>query len=219
MFQEHGGPCTHAIMAAIARRLDPYTLFSNTFTLSTYRYTYQASIHPVIVRDLEPGPGCLLPLISKKRGRPKTTRIRKQDRHQKKKTRCSNFWCRQEGHNKRSCRTANDNRVLAQREDSDTEVEIIPQRRVRVRSKVRSMDFGFHGATAPGLGSEPISEEGITWVGRANRLPGRCQIRPKPLNRRTSSIQVKCTVQLILILGALRYDNDHAASKYAVLSL
>ena len=77
MFQEHGGPCTHAIMAARARRVDPYTLFSNAFTLSTYRYTYQASIHPVIVRDLEPGPGCLPPLISKKRGRPKTTRIRK----------------------------------------------------------------------------------------------------------------------------------------------
>src|SRR3981081_3154462 len=88
MFQEHGGPCTHAIMAARARRVDPYTLFSNAFTLSTYRYTYQASIHPVIVRDLEPGPGCLPPLISKKRGRPKTTRIRKQERHQKKK-KCS----------------------------------------------------------------------------------------------------------------------------------
>ena len=52
-------------MAARARRLDPYTLFSNTFTLSIYRYIYQASIHPVIVRDLEPGPGCLPPLISK----------------------------------------------------------------------------------------------------------------------------------------------------------
>jgi hypothetical protein len=77
MFEEHRGPCTHAIMAARARRLDPYTLFSDAFTLSTYRYTYHASIYPVIVRDLEPGPGCLPPLISTKRGRPKTTRIRK----------------------------------------------------------------------------------------------------------------------------------------------
>jgi hypothetical protein len=124
MFQEHGGPCTHAIIAARARRVDPYTLFSDVFTLSTYRYTYQASIHPVIVRDLEPGPDCLPPLISKKRGRPKTTRIRKQERHKKRKTKCSNSWCRQEGHNKHSCRTANNSRVLTQREDnSDTEVE------------------------------------------------------------------------------------------------
>lgn len=92
MFQEHGGPCTHAIMAARARRLDPHTLFSDVFTLSTYRYTYQASMHPVIVRDFEPGPGCLPPLISKKRGRPKTTRIRKQEKFQKKKTKCSNSW-------------------------------------------------------------------------------------------------------------------------------
>jgi hypothetical protein len=123
MFQEHGGPCTHAIMAARARRFDPYTLFSDVFTLSTYRYTYQASMHPVIVRDLEPGPRCLPPLISKKRGRPKTTRIRKQERPQKKKTKCSNSWCRQEGHNKRSCRTVNDNVALEQGEDSDPEVE------------------------------------------------------------------------------------------------
>jgi hypothetical protein len=66
MFQEYRGPCTYTIMAARAQRLDPYMLFSNTFTLSIYQYTYQASIHPVIVRDLEPGSGCLLPLISKK---------------------------------------------------------------------------------------------------------------------------------------------------------
>jgi hypothetical protein len=76
MFQEHGVPCPHAIIAARVRRVDPYTLFSDVFTLWTYRYTYRASIHPVIVRDLEPGPGCLPSLISKKRGRPKTIRIR-----------------------------------------------------------------------------------------------------------------------------------------------
>jgi hypothetical protein len=123
-FQEHGGPCPHAIMAARARRVDPYTLFSDAFTLATYRYTYQASIYPVIVRDLEPGPGCLPPLISKKRGRPKTRRVRKQERYRKRKTRCSNLWCRQEGHNKGSCRTANDSRISAQGEESDTETEV-----------------------------------------------------------------------------------------------
>jgi hypothetical protein len=123
MFQEHGGRCSHAIMAARARRLDPYILFSDAFTLSTYRYTYQASIHPVTVRDLEPGPGCLPPLISKRRGHPKTTRIRKQKRPHKKKTKCSNLWYRQEGHNKRSCRTANDNMAPEQGEESDPVVE------------------------------------------------------------------------------------------------
>jgi hypothetical protein len=123
MFQEHGGPCGHAIMAARARRVDPYTLFSDAFTFLTYRYTYQALMHPISIRELEPGLGCLPPLISRKRGRPKTTRVRKRERHQKKKTRCSNLWCRQEGHNKRSCRTANDDEVLADREDSDAEGE------------------------------------------------------------------------------------------------
>jgi hypothetical protein len=37
---------------------------------------------------------------------------------------CSNLWCRQEGHNKRSCRTANDSRISAQGEESDTETEV-----------------------------------------------------------------------------------------------
>jgi hypothetical protein len=93
---------------------------------------------------------------------------------------------------------------------------IIWKGRVRGKSKTKSMDFGFRGATARGLGREPISEE---WITRATRRPV-----PKPnstqdsLNRRTSSIQVKCIVQLILILGALKYDSGHAASKYAVLS-
>jgi hypothetical protein len=123
IFQEHGGPCTHAIMAARAQTLDPYTLFSDVFTLSTYRYTYQTSMHPVIVRDLEPGPGYLPPLISKKRGRLNTSRIRKQEMPQKKRTKCSYSRYRQEGHNKRSCRTANDNMALEQGEDSDPEVE------------------------------------------------------------------------------------------------
>lgn len=103
-------------MAARAQRVDPYTLFSDVFTLSTYRYTYQASIRPVIVRDLEPGPGCLPPLISKKRGRPKTTRIRKQEKPQK------------EGHNKRSCRTANYDMVLAHGQENDPKAEAIRRR-------------------------------------------------------------------------------------------
>ena len=90
MFQEYGGPCGHAIMAARARGVDPYALFSTAFTFLTYRYTYQPPMHPISVRDLEPGLGCLPPLISRKRGRPKTTRIRKRERQQKKKTKCSN---------------------------------------------------------------------------------------------------------------------------------
>lgn len=111
VFQEHGGPYPHTIMAARARRVDLSTLFSDALTLSTYHYRYQASIYLVIVRNLELGPGCLPPLISKKNGRPKTIRIRKQERYRKKKTRYSNLWCIQEGHNKRSCRTANDSRI------------------------------------------------------------------------------------------------------------
>ena len=145
MFQEHGGPCGHAIMAGRARRVDPYTLFSYAFTFLTYRYIYQASMHPIIIRELEPGPGCLLPLISRKRGPPKTTHIRKRERHQKKKTKCSNSWCRQEGHNKHSCRTVNDNRVLAEEDEGDIEAEAegeaivvdVPIRRRGIRERTR----------------------------------------------------------------------------------
>jgi hypothetical protein len=61
--------------------------------------------------------GCLPPLISRKGGRPKTTDTRKRERHQKKKTKYSNSWCGQEGHNKRSCRIGNDNRVLVEGEE------------------------------------------------------------------------------------------------------
>lgn len=94
-------------------------------------------MHPVSVRELEPGPGCLPPLISRKRGRPKTTRVRKRERQQKKKTKCSNSWCRQEGHNKRSCRTSNDNGVLALGEDSNPEEE---EEAIVVKVPVRGRD-------------------------------------------------------------------------------
>jgi hypothetical protein len=73
----------------------------------------------------------------KKKGPSETTGIRKRERQQKKKTKCSNPWCRQEGHNKRSCRTVNDSRVLAEREESDIEAEAeaivvdVPIRRTR----------------------------------------------------------------------------------------
>lgn len=77
-FQEHGWPCTHAIMAVRTWRLDPYTLSSDAFTLSTYRCIYQASIYAIILQDLEPRPSCLTLLISRKRSRPKTTCIRTQ---------------------------------------------------------------------------------------------------------------------------------------------
>ena len=80
-------------------------------------------MHPVIVRCLEPGSSCLPPPISKKRNRPRTTRIRKQERPRKKEAKCSNMWGRQESHNKRSCRTANDNMASQEGEDSDSEVQ------------------------------------------------------------------------------------------------
>ena len=92
-------------------------------------------MHPISIRDLEPGLGCLPPLISRKRGRPKTTRIRKREMQQKKKTKCSNSWCRQEGHNKRSCRTAS--RVLVRGEDSNTEGEDVVVNVPSTRSRAR----------------------------------------------------------------------------------
>lgn len=87
------------------------------------------------------------PLISRKRGRSKTTRVRKRERHQKKKTKCSNSWCKQEGHDKRSCRTANVNRALVERVDSSNkeEEEVIvvevPIRRRHSRAQTDRIDI------------------------------------------------------------------------------
>ena len=66
MLRDHGGPCTHAVIAARVRKLDLYALFGNVFNISTYNNIYQASMRPVIVRELELGPGYLPPLISKR---------------------------------------------------------------------------------------------------------------------------------------------------------
>ena len=67
---------------------------SHTYYSVTYLLYQQITVHPVIVRDLEPGPGCLSPLISKKRSRPKTTSIRKQEKPLKRKVKRPNSWCR-----------------------------------------------------------------------------------------------------------------------------
>jgi hypothetical protein len=71
----------------------------------------------------------------KRRGRPKSTRVRKRDRHQKKKTKCSNSWCRQESHNKRSCKTANDDGGLTGRHNSDVEAETEVEKEVEAEAE------------------------------------------------------------------------------------
>jgi hypothetical protein len=54
-----------------------HTLYSVTHLLCRHITTPIKLYISVIVRDLEPGPGCLPPLISTKRGRVKTILIRK----------------------------------------------------------------------------------------------------------------------------------------------
>lgn len=100
-----------------------HSLVTYVFILSTYCYIYQASISSYCTRSRN---RTWLPSTSYfiERGHPKTIRSRKQESYREKKTRYSSWLCRNEVHNKRSCRTANDSRILAQREDSDTEAEV-----------------------------------------------------------------------------------------------
>jgi hypothetical protein len=106
-FQEFGGPCSHALVAARSANVDPTTLFDHYFKPLAWNKMYKSSwshLSPFLTTNLE-ADDTLPPLVKRRQGRPKIKRIRKSVALQDRQNKCSNPWCRQKGHNKRSCQT------------------------------------------------------------------------------------------------------------------
>jgi hypothetical protein len=118
-FREYGGPCSHAIQAAKAVQVDPYTFFREEYLVSEYTQGYRYSIPPILFQDLvmnhiQP------PLVTRRAGRPPAKRIRKRTGLQDRTNRCSNVWCRERGHNKRSCQAVETEGEVIDRENETT---------------------------------------------------------------------------------------------------
>jgi hypothetical protein len=118
-FREYGGPCSHAIQAAKAVQVDPYTLFREEYLVSEYKQGYRYSIPPILFQDLAMN-HIQPPLVTRRAGRPPTKRVRKRTALQDRTNRCSNVWCRERGHNKRSCQTVETEGEVIDREDETT---------------------------------------------------------------------------------------------------
>ena len=74
------------------------------------------------MQDIPCFPSLLPPLVVRKRGRPRVRRIRKRERYQDGQRKCGNSWCRQLGHNTRTCDTTEDDES-SRKAESDTESE------------------------------------------------------------------------------------------------
>jgi hypothetical protein len=122
MWQEYLSPCAHAIVGSRSLGRDPYLLFDRAYTILNYRLTYQQGLPPVTMQDIPCFPNLLPPLVVRKRGRPRVRRMRKRERYQDGQRKCGNSWCRQLGHNARTCDTAEDDESSGE-EESDTESE------------------------------------------------------------------------------------------------
>lgn len=103
LFDEYDSPCTHAIVACRHEVEDPYKLFAEHYTISTYRKTYAHFLRPFSIENLPSTPNILPPVFKKQRGRPLAKRIRKgsQKRKERKCSKCYGL-----GHNVQKCRFA-----------------------------------------------------------------------------------------------------------------
>jgi hypothetical protein len=99
-FEEYESLCTHAIVACQHKTEDPYKLFAEEYTVSTYRKTYNHFLWPFSIENLPSKAGILPPVFKNQRGRPTTKRIRK-GAWKRKETKCSK--CQGVGHNIRKC--------------------------------------------------------------------------------------------------------------------
>jgi SWIM zinc finger len=122
MWQEYLSPCAHAIVGSRHLGRDPYLLFDRAYTILNYRLTYQQGLPPISAQDIPCFPDLLPPLVVRKRGRPRVRRMRKRERYQDGQRKCGNSWCRQLGHNTRTCDTAQDQESSGESE-SETESE------------------------------------------------------------------------------------------------
>jgi hypothetical protein len=76
-FFQYRGPCTHAIAACRYEAEDPFDHFDSVYYIRKFRETYKVPITPISIENLSIEEGIQPPEIVKKRGRPRTKRIRK----------------------------------------------------------------------------------------------------------------------------------------------
>lgn len=69
-FQDKNLPCRHAILACREFNLEPEVYTSQVYSLNSYQNTYKIPMPPICLEDLESSLDCLLPLLSKRPGRP-----------------------------------------------------------------------------------------------------------------------------------------------------
>jgi hypothetical protein len=105
-YQDHLGPCSHAIACILHIGQDPYKYFFMYYGWETSKLTYERSIKLVTIQGLkvlrdEADQQVLPPIKRAKRGRPKVARIRPTYQEDKRIYICS--VCRQSGHNRRLC--------------------------------------------------------------------------------------------------------------------
>jgi hypothetical protein len=71
--------CAHAIVAAQYYGDDPYIYFGWWHTLDIYCVTYRRVLLPTLLHNLKDDKSIRPPIKRHKRGRPKTSRIRRRD--------------------------------------------------------------------------------------------------------------------------------------------
>jgi hypothetical protein len=152
-FHEYGGPCSHAIQAAKAVQVDPYTLFRKEYLVSEYIQGYRRSIPPILFQDLvmnhiQP------PLVTRRTGRPPTKRIRKRTALQDRTNQCSNIWCRERGHNKRGCQTVEfGGEIITRADETSTGVSSSEDEATRVSRIIKAKAVRKRGLIAKAQGT------------------------------------------------------------------
>lgn len=99
-FQDMRIPCRHAIAAAERLKVPRYS--DSRYTIEEHRKAYSGGFCFIAQQDLMPSPSILPPDYTRRVGRRKNRRIRREDlSKQKQPRRCGN--CRMIGHNTRTC--------------------------------------------------------------------------------------------------------------------
>jgi hypothetical protein len=99
-FFKYKSLCTHAITACRYKQNDPYNYFNWTITFYLYYKTYKKAIPLISIKNLQSNIHIQPPFWHAQQGRPKTSRIRKEDQEQKKR-KCP--LCGVLRHNTRTC--------------------------------------------------------------------------------------------------------------------
>ena len=108
----YGFPCSHIIAACQHRCVDFRSFVQGYYTTQSYCDTWPSLFYPIFNEDEWPlyeGPTIVAPESMKRQlsGRPKSTRLHNEMDIREGKTRLKCGLCKQQGHNRRSCKSRN----------------------------------------------------------------------------------------------------------------